>query len=134
MSRADEPDRDLQHAHSLQRQKEMLDARRRVEEGDEPWLEEAGVQSVVDAVRDVQFPATIDQIMERVGGRDVRTSRDVALPLAYVLPKIDVPDFASIRDFETCVLDRWAGIEELEKPPSQGEDLFDSFPPGADTS
>lgn len=111
-----------------QRQRERAQAERRRREGEEPAREEPGVLSVVDAVRDVEFPATLREIQEKVGHRDVRPSPDVTLPLAYVLPKVREDAFSDIGQFEAAVLRHWAGIRALEAP----RDDAQTMPPGVD--
>jgi hypothetical protein len=121
---------ELQHERSQQRREEREAARERIAKGETPWLAEAGVMSLVDAVRDLEFPKRIDEVLAQAGDRDVCTSPDVRLPLAYVLPKLDEPAFTSLRSFETAVQRHWAGIRTLENAHLLEESQ--TMPPGVD--
>lgn len=102
-----------------QRERERQAADRRVSEGERPWENERGVLSVVDAVRDREFPMTLEEIVSEVGDREVYTSKDIHFPLAYVALKLKEKEFTSLGDFQTAVQRHWEGIEQLEVPEEQ---------------
>lgn len=66
-----------------------------------------GVQSVVDAVRDVEFPATRVDLMREAGERPVRPSQDMAMPLSAVLDRLDEDEFRSLREFQSALQRHW---------------------------
>lgn len=109
----------LQHEQSQQRQVERAQAAARQQSGEMPQLLEPGIQSVVDAARDLGFPSTKQEVLDVAGERPVRTSADVTMPLAAVLDKVSEDEFLSLRDFETAVLRHWEGVKREERPPEQ---------------
>lgn len=119
---------ELQHERSHRRQEEREIARALIARGDAPWERETGILSLVDAVRDLEFPKRIDEIAAEAGERDVRPARDVKLPLAYVLPKLAEREFHSIRSFEAAIQRHWQGIRALEHPDEGSQ----TMPPGVD--
>ena len=109
-----------QHEASAQRAAEREAAARRGEQGEEPWSEEQpGIVAVVDAVRDQEFPTTLDRLAERVGERRVPTQKDVTLPMRDVLGKLKEDEFQSVRDFQRAVHRHWEGIRFLAVPDEQ---------------
>jgi hypothetical protein len=90
------------------------------ERGEEPWKESRGVTSVVDAVRDLEFPASRDEMSDRVGDREVWISGHTQIELRRVLGKLkDDVRFGSLGEFQTAVQRHWEGIRNLEVPPEQ---------------
>lgn len=108
-----------EHELSQDRQDQREAAARRIVEGERPWDEEQGVLSVVDAVRDIQFPADRAAIKEQAGSREVHPSSRLTLPVADVLEKLPDRRFESIRDFQTSLQKHWQGIRVLELPREQ---------------
>lgn len=84
-----------------------------------PWLHEKGVQAVVDAVRDLTFPAKAEEISQCAGERYVQASGRLTLPIAEVVAHLPEKEFQSLAEFETAVLKHWKGIRFLEVPEEQ---------------
>lgn len=111
-----------EHELSRDRQEQRESAARRIAEGERPWDEEQGVQSVVDAVRDVEFPANRAAIAEQAGMREVHPSSRLTLPISDILDKLPDRRFESIRDFQTSLQKHWQGIRAKGGfPPTQRE-------------
>lgn len=110
---------DLQHELSQQRERERQAARESIERGDEPWHHETGVVAATDAVRDVQFPMSNEDLAALVGDRYIQASDRLTLPLAEILAHIPETEFVSIRQFERAVQKHWAAIRFLEVPDEQ---------------
>jgi predicted GNAT family acetyltransferase len=105
---------------SEQRQHEREEARRRVQDGEEPWTEARGVLSVVEAVRDVAFPMDARELAYQVGDREPVVAEGHPIALRRILGKLkDDTHFESLKDFQTAVMRHWEGIRNLTVPPEQ---------------
>jgi hypothetical protein len=121
----------IQHEQSEQRRMEREALMARVERGERPWQEHAGLMSVVTAVRDVEFPASFEQLRDEIGEREVITARDRVYPLEDVLdileaklnpdkdPLLEDGTVPSFRDFHEIVQRHWEAIRFENIPDEQ---------------
>lgn len=109
----------MQHEQSAARARERAAARERVQAGERPWDHEQGALSVVDAVRDLEFPLAADDIAELAGERFVQPTDRLTVPVAEVVAHLPRREYLSIRDFEATLLQHWQGIRFMEVPEDQ---------------
>lgn len=113
------PAEDIEREASLHRARDREAARERAEGGRPLWETQTGIQAAVAAVRDLQFPLSREDIVERAGAREVQVAKDALLPLAAILTKVKEDTFLSPADFERAVQRHWEGVRFLLVPPGE---------------
>lgn len=118
----------IQQEKSEQRMREREEYERRIQNGEKPWRESAGVMSVMNAVRDCAFPCTFDQLRQDIGDREVITSKGNGHPVSELLdvvearldpekdPLLEDWSVPSIRDFQGIMERHWEAVRFEDVP------------------
>ncbi len=121
----------IQQEQSQRRQREREEYERRVQDGEMPWRESSGIMSVLNAVRDREFPCSFDRLRMEIGDREVVTAKGRGHPVSEVLdvvePRLDpekdplLEDWSvpSIKDFEGIMQRHWEAVQYDDVPDDQ---------------
>lgn len=115
-----------QREESRQREFERENAK----ETERPEPHKIGIMSAVDAVRDIDFPKSFDDLKDTAGGREVRTSGKHKYPLSSILDRVGEQlnehdpvsadgRIPSLMDFQQVMQRHWGAVQWMEVPEEQ---------------